>query len=58
MATAIGSGTVLSADGTRVFEFRLVGKNEKATSYMVGVDCIVLRRLRQANDRPRWESAQ
>ncbi len=40
---AVEFGSVNLAAGSHTFEFRLVGKNPAATSYMVGVDCIVLR---------------
>ena len=43
-AEAVEFGAVNLVAGDHTFEFRLVGKNEAATSYMVGVDCIVLRR--------------
>jgi hypothetical protein len=43
-AETVEFGTVNLAAGDHTFEFRLVGKNEAASSYMVGVDCIVLRR--------------
>ncbi len=42
-ARKVSFGVVELEAGTRTFEFRLVGKNDKATSYMVGVDCILLR---------------
>jgi hypothetical protein len=38
-------GTVALDRGDRTFEFLLVGKNEKATSHMVGIDCLLLRRV-------------
>ncbi|MBN1344845.1 MAG: DUF2961 domain-containing protein [Phycisphaerae bacterium] len=41
-AEKVSFGVVELAAGTRMFEFRVVGKNEKATSFMVGVDCILL----------------
>ena len=40
---AVEFGMVHLTVGSHTFEFRLVGKNQAATSYMVGVDCIVLR---------------
>jgi hypothetical protein len=43
-AEEVKFGTLNLTAGDHTFEFRLVGKNEAATSYMVGVDCIVLRR--------------
>ncbi len=43
-AEAVNFGTVSLTPGRHAFEFRVVGKNPAATSYMIGVDCIVLRR--------------
>ena len=43
-AEEVSFGTVELATGAHAFEFRLAGKNKAATSYMVGVDCILLRR--------------
>ena len=43
-AEAVSFGAITLTPGRRAFEFRVVGKNPAATSYMIGVDCIVLRR--------------
>jgi len=43
-AEKVGFGKTELTAGTHPFEFRLVGKNTSATSYMVGLDCILLRR--------------
>ncbi|MBN1346813.1 MAG: DUF2961 domain-containing protein [Phycisphaerae bacterium] len=45
-AANVSFGVIELAAGTHRFEFRLVGKNEKSTSYMIGVDCIRLRPVR------------
>ncbi len=42
-AEAVEFGRVSLEAGTREFRFEIVGKNDQATSYMVGLDCIVLR---------------
>jgi len=39
----VSFGAVALTEGLHTFEFRVVGKNEAATSYMVGVDCILLK---------------
>ena len=42
-AEAVDFGLVSLTAGTHEFRFEVVGKNERATSYMIGLDCIVLR---------------
>ncbi len=43
-AANVSFGAVELAAGTHPFEFRVVGKHEKSTSYMIGIDYILLRR--------------
>jgi hypothetical protein len=42
-AEKVSFGVVDLTAGPHTFEFRLVGKNKSATSYMIGLDCILLR---------------
>ena len=38
----VAFGRLTLTGGTHEFRFEVVGRNEKATSYMIGVDCLVL----------------
>ena len=43
-ADEVGFGAIDLTAGNHTFEFRLVGKNPAATSYMLGIDCVLLHR--------------